>query len=281
MGRASDLAYWINEREYMRMKKEGEIPEVSSEPPYSVDPNMAGVRYCNVHREDDRVTRWIAQNWRNPNADSVDLTLAMVAARMINWPDTLEELGYPYHPFAEWARLAKIVVRSRQAVKEKAWTSAYTISTCGRSMPKEDYVFDHVLAQVAALSPFSWEGFDLSDAHKALTYVDGLGSFLAAQVVADLKNTPGHPLSQAPDYWTWSAPGPGSLRGLEAYYGQKISPSGYHGRILDAYNETMSLVYPYVRRIHMQDFQNCLCEFSKYIRVKEGDGRVRNKYNPG
>lgn len=289
MNRTKDLAYWINEREHMRMRKENEL-EVFG-PPYSVDRSMAGVRYCNVHREDDKVTRWVRDNWRNPNSDSPLLTLGMVAARMINWPDTLEEVKFPWPGdkatgFQDWSGHAKAVIRERQRDGLKAWTSAYTISTCGRSMKKEDYVFDHVLQTVAKMDwfgepiGFTWT---LALAHQRLTLVDGLGSFLAAQVVADLKNTPGHPLASAPDFWTWSAPGPGSLRGLEAYFETKISPSGYQYAIKRVYDEVIPELYPYVtdKGLHMQDLQNCLCEFSKYMRVKEGDGRVRNKYSPG
>jgi len=31
-------------------------------------------------------------------------------------------------------------------------------------------------------------------------------------------------------------------------------------------------------KIHMQDLQNCLCEFDKYERVRLGEGRPRNGY---
>lgn len=286
MNKTTELAYWINEREHMRMRKENEL-EVFG-PPFSVDPAMASVRYCNVHREDDKVTRWVRDNWRNNHADSPLLTLGMVAARMINWPETLARIGFPHDNFNAWAINAKGEIRRRQAEGEKAWTSAYTISTCGRSMRKEDYVFDHVLKQVAKIT-WDYKGeyqqihlSSLGLAHAMLTRVDGLGSFLAAQVVADLKNTPGHPLASAPDFWTWSAPGPGSLRGLQAYFKQThITAGSFSWAIKEAYNEVIPHVYPYVGRIHMQDFQNCLCEFSKYMRVKEGDGRVRNKYSPG
>lgn len=272
--RTAELAYWINEREHMRIKKE----EGDATPPFSLDPAMANVRYCNVHREDDRVTRWIAKNWRGNHADDPNLTLAMVAARMINWPDTLELIGYPRNDLAEWMATGKSIIR-HYGKTQKVWTSAYTISTCGRTMLKEDYVFDHVLANVAHLNLNAlYEGTKLEVAFKMLRQVDGLGSFLSAQVIADLKNTPGHPLSKAPDFWTWSAPGPGSLRGLTSYFGHRVSEKYYQTHIELCYNEVKPNLYEYVGPLHMQDFQNCLCEFSKFMRVKEGDGRVRNKY---
>lgn len=275
-GRAVDLAYWINARENMRVLKE-KYPDAP--PPFSGDPDMANVRYCNVHREDDKVTRWIAKHWRNPNANRPNLTLAMVAARMINWPDTLADIQYPFTEYEIWTRTAKASIRNRQIDGLKVWTAAYTISTCGRSMPKEDYVFDHVLAQVSTRAWEYVEGTKLSDAHRALMSVDGLGSFLAAQVVADLKNTPGHPLEKASDFWSWSAPGPGSMRGLEAYFGRKVTPSTYQHDIRLCAGEVEGMIHPSVGHIHMQDFQNCLCEFSKYAKFKEG-GHVRNRYPP-
>ncbi|HEY3476683.1 MAG TPA: nucleotide kinase domain-containing protein [Anaerolineales bacterium] len=291
MALTNDLVYWILERENMRIRKEEDQSEFDQPETwkygYSDDPAMGTVRYCNVRREDDKVTRWIATHWRNPNAKSPSLVLGMVMARMINWPDTLAKLGFPGTggiptTTLEWLDSAR---RQMKSIEGKKWTSAYTISTCGRKMDKEDYVFEHVLPQVAAMQREIYHAAAVAPlldyAHKQLMSVDGLGSFLAAQVVADLKNTPGHPLSEATDFWTWSAHGPGSMRGLEAYHGFRVTPSNYAKAIEQCYNDVAPLVEPTVGRLHMQDFQNCMCEFSKYIRVKDGDGRVRNKYSPG
>lgn len=289
MAKTELLAQWIIERENMRLRKEG-LQGPRWKYGYSDDPNMGDIRYCNVHREDDKVTKWIAKNWRDFNAEHPNLTLAMVQARMINLPSTLEQLGFPYN-VSDLDDQKKVM----KEIKGKKWTSAYTISTCGRRMGKEDYVFDHVLRQVADYgtpgdvhvlgfyglwdsSPTFWNG-TLDHAHKLLMNVDGLGSFLAAQVVADLKNTPGHPLGGAPDWWDWSAHGPGSLRGLAAYYGAPVTASMYHRAIAKAYSDVISIVEPIVGRLHMQDFQNCLCEFSKYMRARENRGFARNKYH--
>jgi len=149
-------------------------------------------------------------------------------------------------------------------------------------MDKLDYVFDHVVERVSRKenSPL-WQGMwespmDCNLMFRWLTDVDGLGTFLAAQVVADMKNTAGHPLHQAPDWWTFSAPGPGSLRGLRAFWGRKITPTGYQNAVAGAWAYTQPQLPPSLQRLHMQDFQNCLCEYSKYIRIREG-GRARNK----
>jgi hypothetical protein len=270
MNKSKELAYWINAREAVRVARESGLPA-----PWSLDPNIANVRYCNVRREDDKVTKWLADNWRHvgPNA-----TLSMVMARMVNWIPTLEEFAGP----ALWSASPTAWVRRCHSqmldIQGQKWTNAYTISTCGRKMGKEDYVFGCVLPQVIK-ADFDriWHRHTLAEAHSDLMTVDGLGSFLAAQVIADLKNTRGHALWGALDWWTWSAPGPGSLRGLEAYYGRSVTPKGYQEAIAQCYAETKPLLKPYIGRLHMQDFQNCLCEFSKYMRVKAG-GHARNGY---
>lgn len=275
--RQFELSYWINERYSIKLRKESGVPR-----PWTIDPAMEIPRYCNVHREDDRVTKWIAKNWRNKNVGDPNFVLGMVVARMINLPNTLEVIGFPH----EW-KPKKIVydLNKLQSEGEKIWTSAYTISTAGQRISKQVYVIEQVCDEVATrFRNETFKGYSLAGAHRELMKVDGLGSFLAAQVVADLKNTPGHALQDAVDWHTWAAPGPGSLRGLSWYfYGNPNEPIGkyFENHINVCKSEVTPLIHSYVPAIHMQDFQNCLCEFSKYMKYKSGDTRVRNKYRSG
>jgi hypothetical protein len=264
MPRYEELAYWINQR-WKLFKKE----------PVD-DPHMTIPRYCNVHRENDRVTKWIATNWRAPNVHTQHFVPAMVLARLVNWPATLDLLGYPYKWGPEYIAHALSVFRNTEG---KRWTSAYTISTCGEPISREEYVLRLVHSVVGQERNLAFENYTLEDAHDALMEIRGLGSFLAAQVIADLKNTHGHPLYTAQDWVTWCAPGPGSLRGLGAVYGRRIKPPEFDPLIKLAWEQTAPFIDE-MPLIHMQDFQNCLCEFSKYIRIKEGDGQARNKYTP-
>lgn len=268
--RTYDLAYWINEREAIRTRKESGIPA-----PWTNDPHMATVRYCNVRREDDKVTRYIRskETYSNPQV----ATWRVVLARMVNRIPTLTEL-IPAVEDGDMVAIKDVLKHLRQ--HGPIWGNAYTISTCGKAMDKVDYVVDHVVQSVQMQD---WDS-DYAPTCKAmfdkLTSIDGLGSFLAAQVVADLKNIKGHPLENAPDWWTWSAHGPGSLKGLTAYFGKTITPRFYQEAIECCYDEVKPFLANYVPTLHMQDFQNCLCEFSKYVRVKEG-GHARNSYVAG
>ena len=265
--RTFDLAHWINEREAMRQRREANML-----PPWSADPIMNTVRFCNVHREDDKVTRYIRSSGVYSGVDVP--VCAVVLARMVNRIETLRALEEPVSRGDTEA--VKTILKSRRSAGMTIWGNAYTISTCGKSMDKVDYVIDHVVRVVDRLSwVHDWDS--LEAAHNALMRVDGLGSFLAAQVVADLKNTPEHTLSRAPDWSTWCAPGPGSLRGLVAFWGTPVTPRTFAAQLQAAMPLVTPLIGKHVAPIHAQDMQNCLCEFSKYIRVKEG-GHARNRY---
>ena len=81
----NDLIYWINRREAIRELKESGAPK-----PWSQDPVFQVTYFCNVRREDDRVTKWIADRWRK--GDNPNLEAAMVLARMFNLPSHLKWL---------------------------------------------------------------------------------------------------------------------------------------------------------------------------------------------
>ena len=273
---AFDLSYWINERYDIKCRRESGLP-----PPWTGDPIMAGVRWCNVHREDDAVTRWMRQSW---NYQGTHPVWWWVLGRMLNYTPTLALIMSEPEDRRELTWVSSLL-KDERANGNKVFTSAYTISTCGKSMDKIDYVMRVVKDVQAQEHPGDLMKFStLQNTWERLQGVDGLGSFLAAQVVADLKNTKGHPLQDAPDWWQWAAPGPGSLRGLSWYYRNSpegVTPRMFKSAIEQCYSEVMPLVHERVPRISMQDFQNCLCEFSKYMKVKHLNGHVRNKYRPG
>lgn len=268
---AERLAHWINHRWIIHVKKSRGEPL-----PWSTDRILQNYRFCNVHRENDKVTRWIAHNWRDSNGGEHNLVPALVLARMFNLPSTLSQLGFPY----EWdtSRMADIV-KDMRADKQKIFNGAYLITTCGVKMDKVDYVF-RVADDARDL------GFEatrkcrtLEEMHRLLTTVNGLGDFLAGQVIADLKNTPGHPLETAMDHSTWATPGPGSLRGLARLEGaHRPSRAGFLPR-LHAARAPVDLLLGDMPLVDAQDFQNCLCEFDKWDRTYLGQSKPKQRYS--
>jgi hypothetical protein len=259
------LAYWISEREAVRRLKEHGEPK-----PWSDDWVFQNTYFCNVHREDDRVTKWIRNNY-TPEILGEYYDYAIVAARIFNWPDTLGDLLYkgglvPYNS-VEMEEFLTL----KQFAKEKIWGGAYLITTHGQKMSKIDYCV-RLMGQVyQQFSTVRFGHTSCEETHQAYMMIDGLGSFLAAQIVADLKNTKGHLLSDAADWKTFSAPGPGSLRGLTWFFDKQVTPA--------LYQEHIQYVKEYLNwEFCMQDLQNCMCEFDKYCRVRKGAGRSKRKY---
>jgi len=267
------MQYWIRERERIRLLKESGSPA-----PWSIDPVFQTTRFCNVRREDDRVTKWFRTEWNG----KLDPAWKFVLGRLFNLPDSLERIKKDVGLGDLTA--ARGVMKAYRDIGCKVFTSAYTVSTCGKKMDKIDYVFDVVEAVRALERGRGIHYASLEKCFKSLTEIDGLGSFLAGQVIADMKNTYDHPLWGAADWMTWSTPGPGSLRGLNWYFHGapegSIKVHNYHKYVQICYEEVMP---PFINalgnNLHMQDFQNCLCEFSKWCKLtSDPNGHRRNKF---
>jgi hypothetical protein len=270
--RVSDFANFIKERERVRIVKEAGKPK-----PWTDDPILQTFRFCNVRREDDAVTRWIAKHWRNRAAK--DLWFAMVVARLFNNPDALEAIGFPIPWRSERTRMR---LHDRRAAGLKNFNAAYIVSTNGLKMDKVDYVIDIILDQLwEARRLFRPEPKEpLYKYHRKLEQARGLGSFMAAQVVADMKYA--EPLNKAPDWFTFAAPGPGSKRGLNRVRGMDPNTpwgSSWLNILLELRDATLPLLPKDLRNLHAQDIQNCLCEFDKYERIRTGEGRPKQLYS--
>lgn len=274
------LLFWITERNQIRLKKELELAK-----PWSDDVTFQNTYFCNVRREHDRVTRFIRETY-SPRVSDPWFLYNIIFSRFINWPATLNSIGYlGRHDPSELER--KLEWLAKQG---KIWGGAYIITTHGIPMGKAGYLAQNVLggaykARERLHGAVGYLGSPLcATAHMALQSLEGLGSFLAAQVVADLKNTVGHPLYDAPDKATFVAHGPGSLRGLQWFWGDgvTVTPGNFisYFRACEEYvkenwNETL-MGLP----IDSQDMQNCLCEMDKFMRVSTGVGRSKRGY-PG
>lgn len=264
---------FIRERETVRKLKESGAPR-----PWTKDPVIASYRFCNVHREDDKVTRWIANNWRAKWELHKDLWFAMAVARLFNEIPTLEAIT---KYVLTWSpEKLKHILHARKADGLKVFSPAYTISTHGIAKEKIAFVVEDELTPM-------WErreelryrkGETLADFHARLVTCNGIKSFLAGQIVADVKYSA--PALTAPDWYTFAVKGPGSARGLNRVMGRHFEDTWKRGE----WETRLQELFEMVRKdlpdflFHAQDVQNCLCEFDKWRRAHEGDGRPRQLY---
>src|SRR5262245_18514765 len=185
------LLYWIQERYRIHLEKDW----ARKDPPWSKDPVFRTTYFCNVHRKSDKVTRFIRE-FHRMYAENDMLIYNTVLARFLNWPPTLSSIGYQLEHTPE--RLMQALM-SRPDSGKHVWGGAYLITSNGMSMPKPHYLAYHILGPIyndlAQLRLQTTCKF-LAD---RLQLVSGIGTFLAGQVVADLKNTERHPLFSAPD----------------------------------------------------------------------------------
>lgn len=282
--RTEQFFNFIVERDLVRQRKErGESK------PWTKDLRLQSWRFCNVHREDDKVTKWIAQNWRDNNAGDPDLWFAMAVARWNNHPDTLAEIGYP----VPWNPRKFIdVCNARKARSEKVWTGAYMIGTQGNAKNKPLFIAEDVLSSLWAkrevLRPTA--GITLAKFTHRLANVLYQGKFMAGQITADAKYADPH-LLEAEDWNTFAISGPGSRRGLNRLMNQPKNmswrESKWHETLLEAQKEVNDLLWKFDRThpewyaigpLDAQDVQNMLCEWDKYERLRLREGNPRAKY---
>lgn len=272
------LVRWVKEREQIRVKKEAGKPQ-----PWTSDPILQQYRFCNAFREDDKVTRWIHLNWVKPNSEDRDLWFAMVVARNVNLPATLGALGYPVPWDSRWFLS---VLEQLKSSGTTIYNNAYMIrASANKGLSKAKYLVDEVFTPLwekrEVLRPKvvdTLEGF-----HTRLQGCFGLGSFMAAQVIADAKHV--GMLRHTADWWEFAASGPGSRRGLNRVLGRAVDSTWDERHWRDELGKLRSLlVHAFVEGglpwCDAQNTQNQLCEFDKYERARLGEGRPKQKYSP-
>jgi hypothetical protein len=261
------LKYWVRERDHIRNLKELNMPK-----PWTHDPILQNYKFCNVKREDDAVTKWFAKNWRHPKFwDEENFVAAIILGRTINWPYTLERLGFP----SEFAPIETCRIMDEiQESGKKVYTGAYMITAGPTGVRKNEWVINNALSyfrQPPVLDPRSiqksWEAII------AARY-PCVGPFIAGQVIADLKQT--KHLHSADDWWVWAAIGPGSARGLNRLHGRDLRYPINQKHGLQEMREVREAAR--LTDLCLQDVQNCLCEFDKYSRVLKGQGKPRSGY---
>jgi len=251
--------------------------------PWTDDPILSTYRFCNVRREDDRVTIWVRENIRERWPHHQNLWFMLCMARFINWPPTLlflMERGL--WPTGEYDRLGVTeALDELTSRKVKVWTGAYLIKGDGGQRPalerrKPYYVANTVLGKtwdqrnrVLGAMPYGLEAV-----HSVLSSIYGWGPFLSYQAVVDMRFT--GILAQANDL-QWAAAGPGTIRGLNRTHGRRTDAPLSQAQAL----REMRAIYPVLNEIVPIDFSdvpNIMCEVDKYIRAQTGAGRPKATY---
>jgi len=277
-----NFLYWINQRHAIYCRKKEGLPW-----PWTEDKILQKYKFTNVFRELDKTTVWMRENLTNPNAhQSYPLMIYNCAVfRMFGTMEMCEAIGGwqdIYNP-----RHLKRIARERLDNKQKVFTGAYIITNQGKKDPKENIVVDEFLFAIwdyrQLLSDIASRG-SLQQMHQNLGKLQGWGGggFMAYELVSDLRHTP--VLRDATDINTWANAGPGAKRGLNRVFGRPLkfasSKHGWNEEMKKLLLKVNALKHSYVPTLEMREIEHSLCEFDKYERVKNGEGKPRSIYQP-
>jgi len=261
--RLENFYRFVVERECIRLRR-----EQSKEGPWTHDPILAKGHFCNVRRADDRVTKWIGEHLLRHKK-----WFWCCVARWINEPRTLEEIFIQHGPWnpVEAKRRMKRINKERNVFRA-AYIITGAIAPKGTS--KIDGVVDYVLTPLWKTPPIIFPE-SIEKSWLNLMQRAGMGSFMAGQIVADWQT---FGVIDGEDAYEWAPLGPGSNRGLryifdkkDGKYSQKEAVELFKicAQTLSGNKHLRSL------DLTLHDVQNCLCEFSKYVK-----GGSKRKFVP-
>lgn len=274
--RVNDLCNWIRKRVYHQQVREGFRKPGGR----YWDPIIAQYRFCNVRRNDDRVTKWLFAHWLEKHKGNKDGWFAFAVARCaLNRIDTMDAVT-PY--IVPWKpEKVREVLKARRADGKTIYGAAYMIGTQGNAGDKIDFLIDKVLTPLwEDRKKWPGKGGSLADCHRWLESHYAVGSFTAGQILADWKYADPEAWS---DFNSFAPSGPGSRRGLNRVMGNDLNAPWKEPVFRTVLNElrlkvNKELGWPIGITAH--DIQNCLCEFDKYERARLGEGTPKQIYTP-
>ncbi len=279
------LWQWMNARHSIYVKRFRN----KEKPPWTDDEILREYRFTNVFRELDRVTLQLHErldSWK-PSALKLYHILAFRAFNRTETYDALTTEPLAIHDWKKMLRRLKIMARGGQ----KIFTGAYIVTNAGSKTPKIE-LMARALGQMYAERNELFEAIQLDGTMQGVTSKIASypmqGPFTAYEVACDLRWQTGMGLDHAPDRMTWANLGPGARRGINRLVSGKPYPNVFRRK--EEYVEFMRIacaaapkaldrkIFRHAARIEMREIEHSLCEYDKYARAKNGEGRPRSKY---
>jgi len=286
----------------------------SEPPPYTDDPILQQYRFTNVFRELDKTTKWFKEHIREPLRDNVHVLLATVIFRWFNTIRTGEtlfcqrDLMSQRTPFEDYVMVRDLrALRPWLRMQGPPWITGSYMIRSKDGMDKLDgvlyYIHEFAKKEDWEIVATAMLHANQADGSAHLQFIwewlckqEGLGPFLAYEIVTDLSHT--KLLDCAPDIMTWANPGPGARRGVARLLNpnaeRRMTPTGKM-RVVKADAEKCQEIMrhllekssdPQYWPLHypqweMREVEHTLCEFDKFQRVRLGHGRPRQVFRNG
>ena len=266
--------WWIEERHRIFEKK---VRGLSREH-WTDDEILQTYRFTNPYRENDKTTVWFRENMRDPLKDDNKVLLATVIFRWFNLIETGQTL-LKNNLHVEWD---SEIAREEIKKQNRFVTGGYIIKTPD-GMDKVDGVIwcvERILKDENRLIDSFHEATTLKRCWEIFQEYPYLGAFMSYELVTDLRFT--HFLNKAEDINSWANAGPGAMRGLNRIHGRDLNYKRRTHKWNDEMYELLQIsrerIGDWMPKLEMREIEHSLCEFDKYERVRNGEGRPRGKY---
>lgn len=278
--REDEFFQFAHEREAIRIKKEAGEPK-----PWTEDPVLQNWFFCNVFREDDRVTRWFADNIRSKAKTDAERVMACAVFRFVNTIHAGRVIADTLLGGWKPDLFRRCMTELKRSSPEPLFGAAYMI--------KSPALMNKIDGIVQIMEPLARDVLEIVEStprtlkayHEALLRYEYFGRFMAYEIVTDLRHTP--LLQDAPDIMTWASPGPGAARGLG--YLQHNDPTYYNYNSQNVVDEKLmplmqhllrrsADMWAFPRKWEMREVEHVLCEYAKYRKAQTGNP-IKRKYN--
>lgn len=273
---------FMRERESIRLKK-----IAGDSFPWTEDKILQEYKFTNVKRLHDKTTQVLKTEIYDKNLDAAP-ELQLLNAAIFRYFGTYEfalALGFQ-HDFNP--QHIKNLAEQRAQEKKRVFTGAYVITNQGIKAPKREVVVDYFLTglweKALGIVGVAQRGGSWEKVIGTLRTIQGFGGtgFMAKEVVLDTMLTNFWLNGKPKDNNTWCPCGPGARRGLNRIAGRPLTFNQkeelFLSEMVNLFAESRSHWPEDYVVLELHDIQFQLCEYDKYLRVANGEGRPRSKY---
>lgn len=262
---------WTRERESIRLKR-----EQNELKPWTTNPVLQKWRFCNVRREDDKVTKWYITNIATTGLTYEEKIVNTILFRMFNKPSTIQYIGL--QTYNDWFNIAKIneLVKTHKNAdhKQALFTNVFQVTGFTLAARRHSTEGNEIETRVYELVKSYHETnvckkllacTEMYECFNVLQDLDGIGPFLGYQVLMDLTYCPEFHIENKDFVYA----GPGARAGLKRLFNDRGGLSCEEAiHWLALYQESIYLTS--LPRLKATDIEHSLCEVDKYIRAIQG-----------
>lgn len=254
-----------------------ELRELGLPAPWSDDPILNELKFCNNFRVLDRGSQYVLQMVKSAPTRA-DVVLRAFLFRFTNYPAVWEIFlerydRWPIEADLVSGRLERFILAVGS--KMNLFNPAYLLSpgSANKGMTRPEWLVKTMYIAEEEILHDTFYDAPMAEKHMWLKGIPRCADFLAMQVLTDI----GYSDHLPQDEDEFVVPGLGALRGIEALGAQPIQSISVMQHLQTLFDDTVVLdVHGTPRRLSLMDIQNTLCEFGKYHRALTGArGRPR------